>query len=131
MDEKEFFDHLAPTWDDNEVLSTPDKVRFVLGFMNLKPGQSVLDLGTGTGVLLPYIAEKIGTAGHITAVDYSAGMLSRAKEKFSGLTPTPEFSKWILNRTTYRVNMTGLFCIAYIRIFMNLSRHYDGFIKCR
>jgi len=91
MDEKEFFDHLAPTWDDNEVLSTPDKVRFVLGFMNLKPGQSVLDLGTGTGVLLPYIAEKIGTAGHITAVDYSAGMLSRAKEKFSGLTPTPEF----------------------------------------
>ena len=69
---------LAPTWDDNEVLSTPDKVRFVLGFMNLKPGQSVLDLGTGTGVLLPYIAEKIGTAGHITAVDYSAGMLSRA-----------------------------------------------------
>lgn len=131
MDEKEFFDHLAPTWDDNEVLSTPDKVRFVLGFMNLKPGQSVLDLGTGTGVLLPYIAEKIGTAGHITAVDYSAGMLSRAKKNSLDSLRLPNFSKWILNRTTYRVNMTGLFCIAYIRIFMNLSRRYDGFIKCR
>ncbi len=42
MDEKEFFDHLAPTWDDNEVLSTPDKVRFVLGFMNLKRDKACL-----------------------------------------------------------------------------------------
>ena len=91
----------------------------------------MLDLGTGTGVLLPYIAEKIGTAGHITAVDYSAGMLSRAKEKFSGLTPTPEFLEMDLEQDNIRVNMTGLFCIAYIRIFMNLSRRYDGFIKCR
>ncbi|MBD5340080.1 MAG: class I SAM-dependent methyltransferase [Bacteroides sp.] len=91
MDERSFFDNLAPTWDDNEVLSTPEKVRYVLDFIDLKPGQSVLDLGTGTGVLLPFLAERIGDEGKITAVDYSEGMLSRAIEKFSALTPKPEF----------------------------------------
>ena len=91
MDERDFFDNLASSWDDNEVLSTPERVRYVLGFMDLKPGQKVLDLGTGTGVLLPYIAEAVGNEGEITAVDYSEGMLSRAKEKFSGLKPAPTF----------------------------------------
>ncbi len=91
MDEKEFFDKLAPTWDANEVLSTPDKIRFILDYIGLKPGQRVLDLGTGTGVLIPYIAERVGKAGAITAVDYSMGMLGKAKEKFSVVVPTPDF----------------------------------------
>lgn len=91
MDERSFFDKLAPTWDENEVLSTPDKVRFVLDYIDLKPGHKVLDLGTGTGVLIPYIAERIGPEGKITAVDYSEGMLSRAKEKYKDILPPPEF----------------------------------------
>lgn len=91
MDERSFFDNLAPTWDDNEILSTPEKVRFVLDFVDLREGQRVLDLGTGTGVLLPYIAERVGDQGKIKAVDYSQGMLDRAIAKFSGLVPKPEF----------------------------------------
>lgn len=91
MDERDFFDRIAPTWDANEILSTEEKVNHILDFIELQPGQSVLDLGTGTGVLLPYIAERIGNAGKITAVDYSEGMLTRAREKFETLVPTPEF----------------------------------------
>ena len=91
MDERSFFDNLAPTWDDNEILSTPEKVRFVLDFVDLREGQSVLDLGTGTGVLLPFIAERVGEKGKITAVDYSQGMLDRAIAKFSNINPKPEF----------------------------------------
>ena len=91
MDDRNFFDNLAPTWDDNEILSTPDRVNFILDFFDLKKGQRVLDLGTGTGVLLPYIAERIGKEGAIVAVDYSSGMLDRARHKFSALKPKPEF----------------------------------------
>lgn len=91
MDERSFFDNLAPTWDDNEILSTPEKVRLVLDYVDLRQGQSVLDLGTGTGVLLPYIAENVGRTGKITAVDYSQGMLNLAIAKFSDLTPKPIF----------------------------------------
>lgn len=93
MDESKFFDKLAPTWDENEVLSTPKKVNAILDLFDIENGQSVLDLGTGTGVLLPYIAERIGKNGKVTAIDYSAGMLERAKEKFSDLIPKPDFQQ--------------------------------------
>ena len=91
MDERTFFDRLAPEWDQNEVLSTPDRVNYVLDFLNIKEGQRILDLGTGTGVLIPYLAERIGKEGVITAVDYSSGMLAKAMEKFAGVIPTPQF----------------------------------------
>lgn len=91
MDERNFFDALAPQWDDNEVLSTPEKVNRILDFIDIKPGQKILDLGTGTGVLLPYIAERTGKEGEITAVDYSSKMLERAMAKYSLLTPAPQF----------------------------------------
>lgn len=91
MDERSFFDKLAPIWDDNEVLSTPQKINFILDYCDIKKGDKILDLGTGTGVLLPYLAERIGQKGKITAVDYSSGMLQRAESKFSGLIPVPLF----------------------------------------
>lgn len=91
MDERSFFDNLAVTWDDNEILSTPEKVNYILDFLEIKPSQKILDLGTGTGVLLPFLCERVGKVGKVTAVDYSAGMLAKAIEKFSGLSPVPEF----------------------------------------
>lgn len=91
MDEREFFNRLAPTWDANEILSTPRHVRHILSRTGIKTSDRVLDLGTGTGVLLPAIAELTGPAGVITAVDYSTGMLDIARSKFSRLVPVPEF----------------------------------------
>ena len=91
MDQREFFDRIAPDWDVNETMSTPERVNKILDFMNIKEGQSVLDLGTGTGVLLPYLAERVCVTGRITAVDYSEGMLGEARKKFGNLIPTPLF----------------------------------------
>lgn len=105
MDERDFFDKLAPTWDDNEVLSTKDKVNFILDFFHLDKGQDVLDLGTGTGVLLPFIAQRIGKEGSLTAVDYSEGMLKRAESKFKDLVPSPKF----LNLDFENENIPGEF----------------------
>lgn len=105
MDERGFFDKLAPEWDNNEVLSTPDKINEILNFIDIRKGDSVLDLGTGTGVLLPSIAERVGKEGRITAVDYSQGMLNRAIEKFSSLEPKPEF----LNLDFETENLEGEF----------------------
>lgn len=91
MDERNFFDNLAPTWDAHEVLSTPDRVKEILEYTGIKAGESVLDLGTGTGVLLPQLAELVGPEGMITAVDYSQGMLDIAIRKNSGIIPAPKF----------------------------------------
>lgn len=91
MDCRAFFDKLAPTWDNHEYLSTPDRVRAILNHIGLRRSMSVLDLGTGTGILIPYVAELIGSEGHLTAVDFSKEMLSRAVKKYSGIQPPPVF----------------------------------------
>lgn len=83
--ELEFFDRLAPEWDASEVRSTPERIRSILSRIELKEGMKILDLGTGTGVLIPYLLEKIGNSGSITAIDFSEGMLARAKVKFGNL----------------------------------------------
>ncbi len=90
--EIDFFDRLAPTWDENEVRSTPERIRSALSKLPLASGQKVLDLGTGTGVLIPYLCEIIGETGSVTGIDLSEGMLSLARHK-SGYLPNVTFHK--------------------------------------
>jgi len=51
----------------------------------LKAGQTVLDVGTGTGVLIPYLIQAVGPAGSVTAIDYSEKMVQVCKTKHSHL----------------------------------------------
>ncbi len=90
--EIDFFDKLAPQWDANEVRSTPQRVKSILGKLPIRKGSNVLDLGTGTGVLVPYLSEMVGENGHVTAIDLSEGMLNIAKEKY-GYLKNVEFLK--------------------------------------
>ena len=83
--EIEFFDTLAPTWDENEIRSTPDRIRSILGKLRISKGMDILDLGTGTGVLVPYLSGMVGDEGHVTAIDLSEGMLSLARQKYGHL----------------------------------------------
>lgn len=80
MSNKEFFNAMAPSWDAfAEVI--PDKIRHIIGLAMLCQGDSVLDVGTGTGVLLQYLADAVGSDGRICAADIADGMLAIAKEK--------------------------------------------------
>lgn len=90
--EIEFFDKLAPGWDAAEVRSTPERIRSILSKLGIEKGMDILDLGTGTGVLVPYLSDLVGPGGHIAAIDLSEGMLSIAKKKFGNL-PNVEFLK--------------------------------------
>lgn len=49
--------------------------------MNLQGGEVVLDLCCGTGLNLPGIAARIGTAGLLVGVDFSPAMLARAESR--------------------------------------------------
>lgn len=84
--EVDFFDNLASTWDSNEIRSTPERINSILSKLKISSGMHLLDLGTGTGVLLPYLSNIVGSEGSVTAIDFSEGMLSVAKEKFGNLT---------------------------------------------
>jgi len=55
--------------------------RETIGSLRLQPGQTVLDVGCGTGRNFPLILEKIGSTGKLTGVDYTSDMLAHAQER--------------------------------------------------
>jgi SAM-dependent methyltransferase len=49
--------------------------------LELRPGQSVLDVGCGTGGTLLSLARRLGAQGRVLGVDLSRPMLERARER--------------------------------------------------
>ena len=79
---QEYFDQLAPTWD--KELTTEERLKClgnIVKELGIKPGYYVLDIGSGTGVLLPFLIAELGDEGKIIALDFSAEMLGQAKAK--------------------------------------------------
>ena len=50
-------------------------------FADIKAGQTVLDLATGTGMVAIEAAKQVGLPGQVIGIDISPGLLSVAKEK--------------------------------------------------
>jgi len=79
---KVFFDRHAFSWDkDLAYGSKADQVREVVEWFKLSKDDSVLDVGTGTGILLPFIRDAIGPKGRLIAMDFSFKMLEKAKTR--------------------------------------------------
>ncbi|HEY3744003.1 MAG TPA: methyltransferase domain-containing protein [Bryobacteraceae bacterium] len=49
--------------------------------MGLRPGMSVVDIGTGTGYMLPYLDGAVGENGHVFAEDIFDDFLRQARER--------------------------------------------------
>src|SRR5262252_32622 len=56
---------------------------WALDALGLGPGQRVADLGCGSGVLLPAMAERVGPAGRVIGVDRDARLLAAAREQLA------------------------------------------------
>ena len=83
MSQVDFFYYLAENWD-NTIKVDKEKIIKLLSQISITSGDSILDVGTGTGVLIPFYKE-INKDIKITGVDISEGMLKVAKRKFSDL----------------------------------------------
>jgi ubiquinone/menaquinone biosynthesis C-methylase UbiE len=53
--------------------------RILIQAANPKPGERVLDVGCGTGIVAREVASRLGATGAVTAVDLSANMLAVAR----------------------------------------------------
>ncbi len=75
-----FFDRRAAAWD---MQRQPDEqtVERILSAADVRPGDSILDVACGTGVLLPYYLQR--NVSRITGVDISQSMIAEASRKFS------------------------------------------------
>jgi len=70
--------------DDPERLSLFDP-EAVLKSFGLKPGMTVLDVGTGAGFYLPYLSKMVSDSGKVYAIDISPEAVEYAKSKVSQL----------------------------------------------
>jgi SAM-dependent methyltransferase len=55
--------------------------RDIVDALDLKPGSTVADVGTGTGFMLPYLSQAVGDSGHVIGEDIQSDFLDRAKMK--------------------------------------------------
>ena len=83
MSQVEFFDSIAEKWDST-INVDKEKINTLLSQISITNGESILDVGTGTGVLIPFYNE-LNKDGKVTGVDISQGMLNVAKRKFGQL----------------------------------------------
>jgi ubiquinone/menaquinone biosynthesis C-methylase UbiE len=81
MQLQEYFDQLAPTWDEELTRDRLECLGNIVKELDIKPGYYVLDIGSGTGVLLPFLIAELGDEGKIVALDFSAEMLGQAQAK--------------------------------------------------
>jgi ubiquinone/menaquinone biosynthesis C-methylase UbiE len=56
----------------------------LIDLCRLKPGDRLLDLGTGTGFAALHAAKQVGAGGHVLGVDISEGMLREARRDAAG-----------------------------------------------
>ena len=73
-------------YSPEELAAVPEDANLGLGCGNptalasLKPGETVLDLGSGAGIDCFLAAKKVGPSGRVIGVDMTAEMIDRARE---------------------------------------------------
>ena len=75
-----WYDFISPLYDIGSAGSGRPR-RQAIAQLRLAPGDVVLDLACGTGLNFPYIEAGIGPEGLLIGLDYSPGMLAKARGK--------------------------------------------------
>ena len=76
----EHYRELAPVYDRATRLI--DRIRReAIDALALQPGQSVLDVGCGTGWCLPLLAQRVGASGRVIGIEPSPDMLRLARHR--------------------------------------------------
>ncbi len=76
-----YFDSKAETWDEKNAEKDNKKLEGMARRLDIKPGSTVLDVGAGTGVFVPFLLKKLGDNGRLTCLDFAGKMLAKAREK--------------------------------------------------
>ena len=77
MDDTTHFDRRGSNYDQDETHKRI--VELLLAPFAFAPGERILDLATGTGLVALQVAKLVGSSGQVVGLDSSAGMLAVAR----------------------------------------------------
>ena len=84
MDEKQaitqVFNLVSKLYDNHSLRFFPACAEKMVTTAEIKPGNKVLDIATGTGMVAIAAAQVVGNEGSVDAIDLSENMLDQAKE---------------------------------------------------
>jgi demethylmenaquinone methyltransferase/2-methoxy-6-polyprenyl-1,4-benzoquinol methylase len=80
-----YYAAIAPLWNVLVVLGSlgafPRLYRLAANELRLRPGDTVIDVGCGTGLMLPYLTERVGPKGRVIGIDASEEMYAGARRR--------------------------------------------------
>lgn len=82
MNKRDFFSDISGSWEDFHA--DPVELRCLVDFsrhFRLQAGDRVLDIGCGSGRLIPVVCGQIGSGGRLVELDFAPGMLGIARQK--------------------------------------------------
>src|SRR4051794_40980490 len=78
--------------DAQEALPSFQRLRdWALDRLAPAPGETVVDIGCGTGAVLRALAQRVGSSGRAVGVEPNAGLRQVAVERSASLSPAPRF----------------------------------------
>lgn len=79
--QRELFSKLVHLFDPPLPEGVPERLKQIVGSAEIAEGETVLDVGSGTGILVPLIQEY--GPGHLYACDLSEAMLEQLRKNHS------------------------------------------------
>ena len=79
---REYFNGKAPAWDTPQDEDKIKKLIKIFRELSLHPRGNVLDIGCGTGVLVPLFSDVRNERLHLVELDFSENMLQQNQEKW-------------------------------------------------
>lgn len=77
-----FFDAHAHGWEERGYpADVRGRLEVLVDCFGIVPGEKILDVGCGEGVLVPYLLDRLGPSGFVVELDNSLEMLKGAARK--------------------------------------------------
>ena len=98
----------------------------LLRMAGIVPGQTVLDVATGTGLAAEAALIAVGAAGHVTAVDGTSEMLEHARQRLAAYPNATVESGSAENLTLPSESFDSVICCMALMIFSDRSSAVAG-----
>lgn len=131
--EAAFFDSIAGSWDATRN-PVPRILQLLLNKAMLSPHGNILDVGSGTGVLIPYLQnilcqDKSKPIGKIVAIDSSERMLSIAQQKYKSWSNIQFVSQNVMTASLPEASFSSITCL---NVFPHLKGYQQEFLaRCQ